>query len=113
MTAAQAHQVSATISPVTPLNRSTQPQKKLNLPSVGEFSEGNTSFPAVMFGYHEQVGLSKIGRADEQIRMWEHVLVEHKQAQPSLVPIVEQKLREATEIRTMMNESSEGNYRVG
>jgi hypothetical protein len=113
LTAAQVHQVSAIISPVTPLNRSAQSQKKLNLPLVGEFSEGNTSFASVIFGEHEQVGLSKIGRANEQIRMWEHVLVERKRAQPSLVPVVEQKLREATEIRTMMSESLEGNYRVG
>jgi hypothetical protein len=45
--------------------------------------------------------------------MWENDFDEHKRAQPSLLPVVEQKLREATEIRAMLNESLEGNYRVG
>jgi hypothetical protein len=56
LTAAQAYQVSATISPVTPLKKYAQPQKKFNLPFIGEF---NTSFPSVIFGDHEQ--LSKSG----------------------------------------------------
>ncbi|PVH83983.1 hypothetical protein DL98DRAFT_652057 [Cadophora sp. DSE1049] len=54
--------------------------------------EGNTFFPSVAIGEKEMVGLSKIGRAEKEVKIWETVLAEHKEKMPSLVPVVEEKL---------------------
>ena len=93
-------------------NRLTAAQKD-ELPTVGDFSDGNTFFPSVIFGEQEKVGLSKIGRADKKIKMWEQILVEHKRAQPSLVSVVEEKLRDAKDRRSAIDENLEENHRVG
>jgi hypothetical protein len=75
---------------------SFQAQEKDTLPLDEDFSGGN-----------------KIGRADKEIHLWEKVLAEHKLQQPSLVPVVEQKLREAEERRKLIDGSREENHRVG
>jgi hypothetical protein len=113
LTDVQADQLSAAISPVTPPHISTQAQRNPNPSIEGDFSRGNTFFPSVIFGEHEQVGLSKIGRADKEVRMWEQVLIEHEREQPSLIPVVEEKVKEAKERRASIDESLEENYRVG
>jgi hypothetical protein len=97
--------------PVIHASTSIQAQKG-NAPLDEDFSGGNTFFPSVIFGEHEQFGLSKIGRADKEIQMWERVLAEHELQQPSLVPVVEQKLREAEERRKLIDGSCEENHRV-
>lgn len=64
--------------------------------------EGNMFFPSVIIGAKETVGLSKIGRADKEVEMWEGILAEHREHMPSLVPVVEEKLWEAKHKRACM-----------
>ncbi|KAK0114206.1 hypothetical protein ONS95_013706 [Cadophora gregata] len=57
---------------------------------------GNTFFPSIAISEKEILGLSKIGRAEKDLKnlkMWETLLAEHKEKMPSLVPVVEEKLR--------------------
>ena len=105
--------LSAVMPTVRRSSPSFQAQEKDTFPLDEDFSGGNTFFPSVIFGEHEQFGLSKIGRADKEIQLWEKVLAEHKLQQPSLVPVVEQKLREAEERRKLIDGSCEENHRVG
>jgi hypothetical protein len=113
LTQKQIETLSTTISSVRQAHDSTHPQVDATLPSGEDFSCGNPFFPSVVFGEHEKFGLSKIGRADKEIRMWEEILAEHERAQPSLVPVVEQKLEETREQRKLIDESLEENYRIG
>jgi hypothetical protein len=113
LTGVQADQLSAAISVVTPPHRFVQAQRKPNPSIKGDFSGGNPFFPSAIFGEHEQVGYSKIGRADKEVRMWEQVLLEHKREQPALIPVVERKLREAKERRELIDENLEENHRAG
>lgn len=70
-------------------------------------------FPSVVIGEHETVGLSIIGRADKEIKIWEEVLAFHQREHPSLAPGVEQKLQEAKAKRALIDETLEENHRVG
>lgn len=74
---------------------------------------GNAVFPSVSFGAREEVGLSKIARADENIKVWEEILVTHQQNVPELVPQVEKRLQEAKDKRAQLDETLEENIRVG
>ncbi|KAL2060650.1 hypothetical protein VTL71DRAFT_9291 [Oculimacula yallundae] len=78
-----------------------------------DFLEGNTFFPSVTIGAKETVGLSKIGRADQEVKMWEGILAEHKENMPSLVPVVEEKLWQAIHKRVCLDEKVAENVMVG
>ena len=59
------------------------------------------------------VGLSKIGRAEKEVQIWEAVLEAHKaDTIPDLVPLCEAKLQAAKEKRAKL-EDCEENHRVG
>ncbi|KAL5327535.1 hypothetical protein ACEPPN_005234 [Leptodophora sp. 'Broadleaf-Isolate-01'] len=75
--------------------------------------EGNMFFPSVIIGAKETVGLSKIGRADKEVEMWEGILAEHREHMPSLVPVVEEKLWEAKHKRACMDETLAENVMIG
>lgn len=74
---------------------------------------GNAVFPSASFGGREDVGLSKIGRAEKQIKLWEEILVTHQENVPELVPQVEERLKEARAKRAELDDSQEENTRVG
>jgi hypothetical protein len=96
-----------------PPQETVQQSEKRDLSLEDDMFEGSTSFPSVIVGQHETVGLSIIGRADKEISMWEQVLAHHQREQPSLVPVVEQKLTQAKEKRALIDESLEENWKVG
>ncbi|KAI6712479.1 hypothetical protein JHW43_004962 [Diplocarpon mali] len=74
---------------------------------------GNPFFPSIVIGAKEAAGLSKIGRADKEVEMWEAVLAQHEQGMPSLVPVVRGKLEEAKQKRAGLDEADGANGRVG
>lgn len=74
---------------------------------------GNAVFPSAIIGAKEDVGLSRIGRADKEIKLWEEVLDTHQRNLPDLVPIVEEKLKQAKERRACLDETLQENVRVG
>jgi hypothetical protein len=113
LTDAQVDQLSAAIPPVTLPHTPIRGHEDDNPWLVEDICKGSTFFPSVIIGAHETVGLSIIGRADKEVRMWEQVLADHQREQPSLAPIVEQKLRDAKEKRALIDESLEENWRVG
>jgi hypothetical protein len=113
LSTAQVDQLTATIPPVTLAETPTQVQVKFDSRLGEDTHEESTFFPSVVIGEHEEVGLSIIGRADKEVCMWEQVLAGHQREQPSLAPVVEQKLKEAKEKRALIDESLEENWRVG
>ena len=92
-----------------------EPPQQLEQQLKGEMDllEGNTFFPSVAIGEKETVGLSKIGRAEKEVKMWETVLAEHKEKMPSLVPVVEEKLWQAKHKRACLDETSAENVMIG
>ncbi|KAH7327058.1 hypothetical protein BKA65DRAFT_539736 [Rhexocercosporidium sp. MPI-PUGE-AT-0058] len=78
-----------------------------------DFLEGNTFFPSITIGAKERVGLSKLGRADKEVEMWEGILAEHREKMHSLVPVVEEKLWEAKHKRACMDETLAENVMIG
>lgn len=70
-------------------------------------------FPPVTIGAKEVTPLSKIGRADRDVRMWEEMIRSYEQNHPSLVPLAQEQLHRAREDRAALDESLEENTRVG
>jgi hypothetical protein len=70
-------------------------------------------FPSVIFGEKETVGLSKVQRADREVKRWEEVLKTHQEHNPSAVPFVKERLQMAKDARANIDESLEENTRVG
>ncbi len=112
MTEVQVDQLSAAI-PLLKLDKTTAQGREETDPASKQDVLESNFFPSVIIGEHETVGLSIIGRAEKEIRMWEQVLADHQRELPSLAPVVEQKLREAKENRASIDESLEENWRVG
>jgi hypothetical protein len=112
LTDAQVDQLSTAIPPVT-LPQTPTRGHEVNQRLVEDICEDSTFFPSVIIGAHETVGLSIIGRAEKEVRMWGQVLADHQREQPSLAPVVEQKLRDAKEKRALIDENLEENWRVG
>jgi hypothetical protein len=112
LTNAQVDQLSTAIPPVN-LPQTPTRGHEVNQRLVEDICEDSTFFPSVIIGAHETVGLSIIGRAEKEVRMWGQVLADHQREQPSLAPVVEQKLRDAKEKRALIDENLEENWRVG
>lgn len=78
-----------------------------------DWLNGNTFFPSISIGGPEKVGLSKIGRADKEVKMWETIVLEHEKNLPELVPVVQKKLEEAKTKRLAIDEEHADNWMVG
>jgi hypothetical protein len=63
------------------------------------------------FGEQEEVALSKIGRADKEVKIWEEVLRAHEEGLPRLAPMVQLFLYRAKEKRAVLEDTE--NQRVG
>jgi hypothetical protein len=74
---------------------------------------GAPIFPHVVFGAKELTPLSKIGRANREVQMWEEVVQSYKQNYPCLVQVGEERLQKAKDARAALDESLEENTRVG
>lgn len=70
-------------------------------------------FPSRAWGERETVGLSKIGRADKEVEIWEEVYRTHEINEPRLLPIVERSLQKARKDRAALDETLEENVRIG
>ena len=64
------------------------------------------------FGDREGVGLSKIGRAGKEVKIWEEVLRAREEGLPRLAPMVQLFLDRAKEKRAVLEET-EVNLKVG
>lgn len=73
----------------------------------------NMRFPSRAWGERETVGLSKIGRADKEVEIWEEVYRTHEINEPRLLPIVERSLQKARKDRAALDETLEENVRIG
>jgi hypothetical protein len=65
------------------------------------------------WGEKETVGLSKIGRTDKEVEIWEEVYNAHEMNEPRLLPLVEKSLQQARRDRAALDETLEENVRVG
>ena len=95
----------------TKKEETSQPSECANCMSM-ELCDGHT-FPSRAWGEKETVGLSKIGRADKEVEIWEAVYNAHATNEPHLLPIVERSLQQAREARAALDETLEENLRVG
>lgn len=89
---------------------SQQPEGSARLNS---YNYDTPIFPSVTIGAKETIPLSKIGRADREVRMWEEIIRSYEQNHPSLVPLAQEQLHKAREDRAHLDESLEENTRVG
>jgi hypothetical protein len=63
----------------------------------------------VVFGEPETKGMSKIERADEEIRKWEALQVSHEEHHPDAVPMIKWTLEELRGKRAMIDETKAEN----
>ncbi|CZT44743.1 uncharacterized protein RSE6_04959 [Rhynchosporium secalis] len=103
----------AQIRSATQVTFSEPPPQVKRLDHGVDFLDGNTFFPSVIIGAKETVGLSKIGRANQEVKMWENILAEHKANMPSLVSVVEEKLWQAKHKRACIDETVAENLMIG
>ena len=80
--------------------------------SIPDLPEGKNVFPSVAFGDRQTTGLSKIGRAEHEIKMWEDILAHHQKEIPELAPVCQLSLDRARAARLSL-EPTEENLRVG
>lgn len=82
-------------------------------PIIQDVCDGSTFFPSRAWGEKETIGLSKIGRADKEVEIWEEVYRAHRINEPRLLPVVERSLQQARKDRAALDETLEENVRVG
>ncbi|KAH8803299.1 hypothetical protein F5884DRAFT_756586 [Xylogone sp. PMI_703] len=69
-------------------------------------------FPKLSFGRHEEEGMSKIMRADREAETWEEVRRVHAEYMPRLLPMIENRLARAMDVRNALRDTPE-NTRIG
>ncbi|KUJ23871.1 uncharacterized protein LY89DRAFT_726923 [Mollisia scopiformis] len=100
--------------PATPKAKRSQKLRARNAQKVpADMCPGNAVFPSAIFGAREEVGLSKIGRANKEVKLWEEILVTHQENVPDLVPIVEERLQGAKTRRACLDDKLLANLQVG
>lgn len=87
---------------------------KTFLPQVKplDFTGGVDFFPGIAWGEKEEVGKSKIQRADRDLAIWEEVRQAHMKGLPSAVPFIDEQITKAKATRTAL-EDCEENHRIG
>lgn len=68
-------------------------------PPREDICEGINFIPPTAFGDVQPVGLSAIGHAERRIAQWEIIRDAHKKNLPYLLPQIDERMREAREVR--------------